>query len=157
MIFTIPKYKYSAGCFSHLFLYLFSIPTLYVRYSEELWENSEKRKTLHIEKQKALFVPPRSKIFSEITLPIFFYLLIIRAQRTFLNDILPRTHLRRTTAHCTWELRRELKLQYLHAQLPNSDCSAVMCFSMQYPATEPCARHANNGAVSGMRICFCKS
>lgn len=70
-----------------------------------------------------------------------------------------QTRLRRTTAHCmgTWELRRELKLQYLHAQLPNSNCSAVICFSMQYPAIEPCARLANNEAVSGVRICVRRS
>lgn len=52
----------------------------------------------------------------------------------------------------TWELRKELKLQYLHAQLPNSNCSAVICFSMQYPAIELRARPANNEAVSGVRI-----
>lgn len=57
--------------------------------------------------------------------------------------------------HGNWE--RELKLQYLHAQLPKSDCSAVTCSSMQYPATELCAGHTNNEAVSGVPISMCRS
>lgn len=67
--------------------------------------------------------------------------------------------IRRNTAYCTgtWEWRKDLKLQYLHAQLPDSNCSAVICFSMQYPAIELCAMHANDGAVSGVRISVSRS
>ncbi len=74
--------------------------------------------------------------------------------QSIFKEMLPQTRLRRTTAHCTGtlELRGELKLQYLHTQLPNSNCSAVICFSMQYLTIELCARHANNEAVSGVRI-----